>query len=116
MGSPSLPLFQIYKDALERLNEFQATTTPSPLITTASHPSHCLPPSQLQLKANCDGAIFNELNCAGLGIVIRNSKGSMIAALSEKVTLPPSVDDLEVVAWRRSIIFAMELGLQGVIF
>ena len=46
----------------------------------------------------------------------RNSKGSMIAALSEKVTLPPSVDDLEVVAWRRSIIFAMELGLPGVIF
>ena len=108
MGSPSLPLSQICKDALERLNEFQAATTPSSLIATASHPTRWLPPSPLQLKANCDGAIFNDLDCAGLGIVIRNSEGSMIAALSERVTPPPSVDDLEALAWRRSVTFAIE--------
>ena len=28
----------------------------------------------------------------------------------------PSVDDLEALAWRRSVIFAIELGLQEVIF
>ena len=116
MGSSSLPLSQICKDALERLNEFQAASTSSPIITIGSHPSHWLPLSPLQLKANCDGVIFNKLNCAGLGIVIRNSEGSVIAALSEKVTLPPSVDDLEAVAWRRLVTFAMELGLQEVIF
>ena len=75
VGNPSLPLSQICNDALERLNEFQAATTPSPLIATASHPSHWLPPPLLQLKANYDGAIFNNLDCAGLGIVIRNSEG-----------------------------------------
>ena len=76
-----------------------------------SHPTHWLPPPPLQLKANCDGAIFNGLDCAGLGIVIWNSEGSVIATLSEKVTLPPSVDDLEALAWQRSVTFAIELGL-----
>ena len=116
VGNPSLPLSQICKDALERLNEFRAATTPLPLIATASHPSHWLPPPLLQLKANYDGAIFNNLDCASLGIVIRNSEGLVIAALLEKVTLPPFVDDLEALAWRRSVTFAMELGLQEVIF
>ena len=48
--------------------------------------------------------------------MIRNSEGLVIAALLEKVTLPPFVDDLEALAWRRSVTFAMELGLQEVIF
>ena len=110
VGTPSLPLSQICKDALERLNEFQATTFP-PLPTAAvNHPTHWLPPPPFQLKANCDGAIFNGLDCVGLGIVIRNSEGMVFVALSERVTLPLSVDDLEALAWRRSVTFAIELG------
>jgi len=30
--------------------------------------------------------------------------------------LPPSVDDLEAIAWRRSVTFAIDIGLQEVIF
>ena len=111
VGSPSLPLSQICKDALEQLNEFQAAIILSLLIAIVSHLTHWLPPPLLQLKANCDGAIFNGLDCAGLGIVIRNSKGLVIAALSEKVTLPPSMEDLEALAWQTSVTFAIELGL-----
>ena len=40
----------------------------------------------------------------------------MIAALSERVPLPPSVDDLEAMDWRRLVTFAIEIGLQDVIF
>lgn len=75
-----------------------------------------LSPPPLQLKPNCDGAIFHGLNCAGLGVVIRNTEDLVIAALSERVPLPPSVDDLEAMAWRRSVTFAIEIGLQDVIF
>ncbi|XP_050259001.1 uncharacterized protein LOC126704001 [Quercus robur] len=116
VGSPSLPLSQIHRDALERLNKFQTTTLPPLHTTVESHPTNWLPPPPLLLKSNCDGAIFHGLNCAGLGIVIRNSEGSVIAALSERVPLLPSVDDLEAMAWRRSVTFAIETGLQEVIF
>ena len=44
--------------------------------------------------------------------VIRNSEGSVIVALLERVTLPPSMDDLVALA----VTFAIELGLQEVIF
>ena len=110
VGSPSLPLSQIHRDALERFNEFETATLPPLHTTVESHPTHWLPPPPLQLKSNCDGAIFHGLNCAGLGIVIQNSEGSVIAALSERVPLPPSVDDLEAMAWRRSVTFAIETG------
>lgn len=70
MGSPSLPLSQIHKEALERLKEFQTTTLPLLHTTVESHPTHSLPPPPLLLKSNCDGAIFHGLNCAGVGIVI----------------------------------------------
>jgi len=116
VGSPSLLLSQICKDARERLNEFQAATIPLPLSATASHPTRWLPPSPLHLKANCDAAIFNDLDCPSLGSVTWNSEGLVIAALSERVTLPPPVDDLEAFSWHRSVTFAIELGFQEVIF
>lgn len=34
----------------------------------------------------------------------------------EWVPLPPSVDDFEALAWRRSITFTSEIGLQDVVF
>ena len=40
----------------------------------------------------------------------------VIAALSKRVPLLPSVDDLEAMAWRRSVTFAIKIGLQDVIF
>ena len=99
-----------------RFTGFQVATLP-PLHTPGEfHPTHWLSPPPLKLKSDCDGAIFHGLNCAGLGVVIRNSEGLVIAALSERVPLPPLVDDLEAMAWRRLVTFAIEIGLQDVIF
>ena len=66
--------------------------------------------------ANCDGAIFPDVNCARLGVVIKYFEGMVIAALSERVPLPPLVDDLEALACRKSITLALEIRLQDVIF
>ena len=101
---------------MERLQEYQmANDTPLPLHE-ATHLAHWLPPLPAQYKANCDGAIFPNINCARLGVVIRDSKGMVIAALSERVPLPPSIDDLEALACKKSITLAHEIGLQDVIF
>ena len=80
------------------------------------HPTHWLPPLPSVYKVNFDGATFPDIAATGLGVVVRDLEGLVIAALSERIHLPPTVATLEALACRRSIVFAIELGLQDVVF
>lgn len=60
------------------------------------------------LKTNFDGAIFQESNEAGTGVVIRNFTGEVMAALSEKIAKPSSVSILESIVARRAVQFVCE--------
>ena len=55
-------------------------------------------------KTNYDGVMFDESDEAGLGVVIRNSEGQVLATLSEKIKKPPSVVTLELLATRRAAV------------
>ena len=72
------------------------------------------PPAENSIKANFDGAVFGEEQEAGIGVVLRDSEGQVLAALSEKVRLPATVEVLEMMAARRSALFARELGFSRV--
>ena len=50
---------------------------------------------------------------ADLGVIAQNSQGLVLASLSEKITLPPLVDDEEVMVAARAILFSQELGLSS---
>ena len=52
------------------------------------------------LKVNFDGAYFAEDNKAGLGIIICNNVGLVMAALTQQIPLPASVEMVEVLAMR----------------
>ena len=60
--------------------------------------------------------MFNESEEAGIGVVIRNCKGELMAALSEKIQKPQSVVALEMLAARRAALFASECGFQQLSF
>ena len=55
--------------------------------------------------------MFQDTGEAGLGVVIRNHDGEVMAALSEKIPQPSSVTLLEILAARRAAIFVHEVGL-----
>ncbi|XP_075640371.1 uncharacterized protein LOC142612138 [Castanea sativa] len=112
----SLPYDQIFSDAAARLHEFHLAADPT--VMTASIPSSnsWSPPQTPFYKANFDGALFQDINKAGIGVVIRDSAGLVIGALSEIISLPPSVIEVEALACQIAIIFARELGLQEVVF
>ena len=66
-------------------------------------------------KVNFDGALFLDQRCAGLGVVVRDSDGLIIAALSQRGRLLGSVDVVEALATWRAICFAKELGLHHLV-
>ena len=72
------------------------------------------PPSGL-IKVNFDGAFFVEENKVGLGIIICNDNRLVMAALTQQIPLPASVEMVEVLAARHALWFAKELGFQRLV-
>ena len=69
------------------------------------------PPPLGRYKTNFDGAVFEETGEAGIGVVIRNSAGEVMASLSEKIPLPSSVEAVEALAARHAARFVQEVGI-----
>lgn len=106
----------IHTEAMERLKEFQDVQELPTIPFQSLEPTNWSPPLNSWCKVNFNGAIFQELEAAGLGVVIRDHEGKVIGALSERISLPPSVEYVEALVGRRAISFAKEIGLQKVIF
>ena len=78
-------------------------------------PTRQLPPPDGFYKANFDAAYFGNSGIASIGVVVRDSEGEIIAALSQKIREPHSMDATEALACRRAVVFARELSLFSVI-
>ena len=100
--------------ASEMLKEFHGVHRKIPRLVVRSGDVWWKPPALGLFKVNFDGAFFEEQACAGLGVVIRDSAGLVIGALSRKIRYPGSVDTVEALAARRAVVFAQELCLQAV--
>ena len=74
------------------------------------------PPSENVVKINFDGALFGEFDCAGLGVVILNSEGAVLAALFEKIAKPQSAELVEILVARRAVLFSFEMGFHNPVF
>ena len=79
-------------------------------------PTRWKPPASGELKANFDGAVFVDIGEVGIGVVIRNEFGEVMATLSEKIALSPLMETLELLVARRAVMFAVELRFRHVIF
>ena len=73
------------------------------------------PPPWPRHKVNFDGAVFREDDSAGVGAVIRDEKGFMVAAMAEKIPLPYSITALEALAAIRALRLAGDIGLESFI-
>ena len=74
------------------------------------------PPRDNHRKINFDGAIFTDLNAAGIGVVVRDSVGNPEAALSKRLVCPPSPAIIEALAAFEAVKLAKNLGLTEVEF
>ena len=64
-------------------------------------------------KVNFDRAIFREEQKAGVGVIIKDEHGKVIASMADGSSLPFSVDAVEAFAAKEALKFAQERGLSA---
>nr|XP_023884007.1 uncharacterized protein LOC111996277 [Quercus suber] len=114
LGKPTIPLNRV----LEHSREQQIKSHSSPLPSTTPRSNQLVtwtPPPEHWYKLNFDGATFVDMDKAGLGIVVRNSDDLVMASMAQQIPLPPSVVEVETLAARRALEFALELGFERII-
>jgi ribonuclease HI len=72
------------------------------------------PPEVSRYKVNYDGAVFSDRNEAGIGVIIRNHRGEVMGALSQRIPYPHSVEAVEASAARSAIQFAKDSGFTNI--
>ena len=73
------------------------------------------PPSHSEYKLNFDVAIFSSLDRSGFGAIIRNDKGEVMAAMSVSGPRVSTSDEAKLLACRRAIEFAVDVGFSRLI-
>ena len=109
-----ISLDQVLHQAKERLREFALHNTVH-TIPVRRQPTRWLPPDRPLYKLNFDGALFAAEQCAGLGVILRNSEGQAMVSLTERATLPFTAIEVEAMAARRALLLALETGFDRVI-
>ena len=70
------------------------------------------PPDGLY-KINFDATLFTTLDRVGIGVIIRDYKGLVMASLSHSISPPLTVLETETMVATRALEFAQELGLDS---
>ena len=75
-----------------------------------------MPPPLGSFKVNVDGALFSKTKQSGVGVMVRDEKGNVIAAMSRKLDFPLEVLETKAKALEIGVNFAKEVGLRDVVF
>ncbi|XP_075658640.1 uncharacterized protein LOC142628417 [Castanea sativa] len=98
-----------YMEEFRNAQSHQVTRLPS-LNPTCWRP----PPTNLS-KLNFDAATFEDEEASGVGAVIRNERGEVMAALSGKGPPISCSEEAEILACRRAVVFALECGFREMV-
>ena len=114
VGEEVAPLSKIVGLATDNLLEFQCALSFLHPASRSVISNRWTPPPPGWMKVNFDGATFKERNLAGLGGVIHNDNGLIMAAFTQTIPLPTSIEMVEVLAARNALVLANDLSLNQV--
>ena len=117
VGTSATSLGQIAIQARQQLQDYNRVQPVKPTTENANlHTAVTWSPPQAPfLKINYDEAVFRDSNSAGMGAVIQDSEGGVLASLAEEIPVPQTLADVEAAAARRAILFAKDLNLSSII-
>ena len=115
LGSPRQSSEEMIYKAQTLLADFQVAHLRCLQPKTADD-SRWTPSSFPWYKVNTDAAVFKNSKSVGIGVVVRDHEGSVLAALSKRPPLPLGPLEAEAKAMEEAISFATDIGLQEAIF
>ena len=115
MNIATVSTHQIAATARELTAEFaQSITSPLlPRVTATPPQTRWRPPHLGLVKINCDGATFKEQNKSGVGVVIRDGNGLVLASLAKQITQLYTALEVEAMAAATALSFAAQLGFHS---
>ena len=99
------------------MEEYRATNEPkTEHLTDPPVSVSWSPPSHGHYKINIDGAVFSRKKQAKAGVIIKDGKGQVVAALSKRWNYPLGAVEAEAKAWEAGVLFARDVGIQDAEF
>ena len=111
---PSCSPHQLDSVVKERLAEF-LVVQPAPHSRPPVSQCQWRPPPSGMVKANFDEAIFTKEHRSGIGVVLRDDQGSVLASLSRQVSQVYNPLEIKALAAEAALRFALELGFSQVV-
>lgn len=105
----SWPLHEVGNKAKALVVEFLEANKQAPRSVLRSSVRR-LPPPENCNRANFNAAMFRSLGYAGIKVVVRNHRWEVMAALSQKIELPQTVELAEARAAYRAVKLAQEMN------
>ena len=107
----------VLRNALHLMEEFRsATEAKTEHLAKPMSVVSWQPPCQGYYKVNIDGAVFSDRKQAGAGVLIRDSTGEVVAALSKKWKWSLGAIEVEAKALEVGVIFAKDVGIRDAEF
>ena len=112
VNQQAVPLLQVAEQVKQKLAQFRADWQYTELQVMDSNigGSSWSSPQDGLVKINFDRAIFSESNQSGVGVVIRDNNGAVLASCSEKIHQAYKPDKVEALTALKAVTFAHELG------
>ena len=110
----SHPLHQLFQFAHDNYLEFKALKI-APVPSRTKRKVRWKPPDPGSYKINFDGATFAGEKCSGLGVMVRDKKRLVIAAMATRVPQLLQAIEIEALAANKALEFAQEMGLSDVV-
>ena len=111
------PILRVLQDAWSAQASYVRSIPPKPPDHGSLAHQHMgwTPPVNHMFKVNFDRAIFREEQKAGVGIIIRDEHGRIIASMADSISLSFFVNAVEAFVAKEALKFAQESGLSAIV-
>ena len=112
---PPYPIDMLSHVAAKWLIDFIAAQPTTPIRTAQSSRLQWKTPPPSSFKVNYDGTVCSSSNCSGIGVVIRDHDGLVIASLAQNLSQAYKSVEIEAMVATRAIEFLAEVGVDRVV-
>ncbi|KAL0017657.1 hypothetical protein SO802_004726 [Lithocarpus litseifolius] len=114
-GGKNLAAAAIYGTTMTMLQEYYAAHENASQTEDVSPCQNIwTPPPHGWYKVNTDGAVFPKQKWAGIGVIVRDEQGRVVAAMSKRLQVPLGALEIEAKALEAAAVFAKDIGVQKI--